>query len=124
MTSPFSDGPVLPMDAPPMPVSPHGEATRLRSERTLWERRALVASDAEDELKRAVAQLAGTVSSNYFGDCLEGRQFSAALTRAVAGLTSELTEHAMVAGRLSVRCHHAAAAIESTDRDGAADIEI
>lgn len=106
-----------------MPVSPHGESTRLSSDRALWERRALVASDARDELKRAVAQLATTVSSNYFGDCIEGRQFSTALTRAVAGLTSELSAHASVAERLSAQCRHAATAIEGADREGAADIE-
>lgn len=123
MTSPFADGTVLPMDAPPMPVSPHGDVTKLRSDRVHWQRRAAVAEDAGMELAEAVTMVRGSFRSNYFGDCIEGRQFHVALTRALTDLAAELTHQSDTALLISKQCVHAADAIGEADDRGAQSIE-
>lgn len=122
MSTPFSDGIVQPMDAPPMPVSPHGEATRLRSERALWERRAAVAADAMTELDSAVSLIGSVGWVNYFGDCVEGQRFHKALQTAIAALREQLSNDADSASQLGRMCVLAGEAIDASDRKGAADI--
>ncbi|PKZ62933.1 hypothetical protein CYJ73_24535 [Gordonia terrae] len=120
MTSPFSDGTVLPMDAPPMPVSPHGELERLRSERVQWERRAAVAADAVTELDKALETLNSAVKGNYFGDCVEGHGVYEGLRRAISSLSDEVSSRSDRADRLASQCRLAASEIESADAQGAA----
>lgn len=123
MTSPFSDGPVLPMDAPPMPVSPHGEATGLRSERVLWERRAAVAADAVAELDTAYTNMRKVVRVNYFGDCVEGDGVYEGLRRAITSLMQEISSSSERTNNLASQCRLAASEIESADTRGAAQFD-
>lgn len=119
MTTPFSDGTVVPMDAPPMPVSPHGGLTRLRSERVHWERRAAVAADATAELDAAFQNLKGVVRVNYFGECVEGDRFYESLRRAISSLAHEISSGSDRANHLASLCRLAASKIESADAEGA-----
>lgn len=105
-----------------MPVSPHGEATRLRSERALWERRAAVAADAMTELDSAVSLIGSVGWVNYFGDCVEGQRFHKALQTAIAALREQLSNDADSASQLGRMCVLAGEAIDASDRKGAADI--
>lgn len=120
VTSPFSDGTVPTFDAPPMPVSPHGELTRLRSERAQWERRAAVAADAVAELDTALLTLNRAVKGNYFGDCVEGLGVYEGLRRAISSLSDEISSRSDRANRLASQCRLAASEIESADTEGAA----
>ena len=120
VTSPFSDGTVPTIDAPPMPVSPHGELTRLRSERAQWERRAAVAADAVAELDTALLTLNRAVKGNYFGDCVEGLGVYEGLRRAISSLSDEISSRSDRANRLASQCRLAASEIESADTEGAA----
>lgn len=105
-----------------MPVSPHGEATSLHSERALWERRAAVAADAMTELDSAVSLIGSVGWVNYFGDCMEGELFHEALQRAVASLREQLSDNADLASQLGRLCVLAGEAIDASDRNSAADI--
>lgn len=105
-----------------MPISPHGEATTLRSERALWDRRAAVAADAMTELDSAVSLIGSVNWVNYFGDCVEGQQFHKALLTAVASLREQLSDNADAASHLGRMCVLAGEAIDASDRRGAADI--
>lgn len=122
MSTPFADD-SLPLRATPvMPVSPHGRATVLRSERADWERRAAVAEQVTSDLTSALEALNSIVRSNYFGDCREGESVFEGLTRATAQLSSELTRGVHRASALGERCRAAAATIEEVDMEGAAEI--
>ncbi|WP_205635027.1 hypothetical protein [Gordonia terrae] len=106
-----------------MPVSPHGEATRLRSDRALWERRAAVAADAVAELDTAYTNLRKVVRVNYFGDCVEGDGVYEGLRRAVSSLTQEILSNSERANDLASLCKSAASDIELADTRGAAQFD-
>lgn len=122
MSTPFADDSLLPQAVPEMPVSPHGRATILRSEREDWERRAAVAEQVTNELTIALEGLNSILRSNYFGDCREGEGVFDGLTRATALLSSDLTRGVHRAWALGEQCRVAATSIEQADMDGAADI--
>ncbi|MCR5976576.1 hypothetical protein GDN83_02190 [Gordonia jinghuaiqii] len=123
MTTPFSDDSLLPKAAPPMPVSPHGEATVLRSEHALWQRRAGVAAEVAAELARATRLLEGSARNNRFGDCIEGQQFTSSLRGALSSLSEQWRTLAINTDVLSDQCLVASSEIEHADSQGAADIE-
>lgn len=106
-----------------MPVSPHGDITRLRSDRVQWQRRAVAAEDASIELAEAVKMVRGSFRSNYFGDCVEGQQFQSALARALTALGADLTDQSDTALLISKQCLRAADAIDEADANGAQSIE-
>ncbi|ASR03324.1 hypothetical protein GCWB2_12635 [Gordonia rubripertincta] len=94
MTTPFSDDSLLPKAAPAMPVSPHGNDYVLRSERAQWERRAAVAAEVAETLDTVFSDLKPVGKSNHLGDCVEGRDVTAGLRRALASLSADIAAHA------------------------------
>ncbi|GAB84038.1 hypothetical protein GORBP_028_00420 [Gordonia rubripertincta NBRC 101908] len=123
MTTPFSDDSLLPSAAPAMPASPHGDEYQLRSERALWERRAAVAVDVAAALDTAFSDLKPVGKSNHLGDCVEGRDVTAGLRRAVISLSADIAAYANQATDLARQCRTAATEFESTDLAGAEGID-
>nr|WP_223205355.1 hypothetical protein [Gordonia jinghuaiqii] len=106
-----------------MPVSPHGEATVLRSERVQWQRRENVAAESAAELDSALRDFRRAVKANYLGDCVEGIGLHDQLRSALSSLTLEISNLADEASNISAQCRKAGARFEKADADGAANID-
>lgn len=98
-----------------MPVSPHGDEYLLHSERALWEKRAEVAADVAATLDAVFFDLKPVGKSNLLGECIEGRDVTAGLRRAITALSVDIAAHANHATDLAQQCRNAATEFEVTD---------
>ncbi|GAB98517.1 hypothetical protein GONAM_02_00390 [Gordonia namibiensis NBRC 108229] len=102
-----------------MPSSPDGADYQLRSERALWEKRADVAAEVAATLDGAFFDLKSVGKSNHLGDCVEGRDVTAGLRRAITALSTDIAAQANRASDLAHQCRGAATDFEATDVAGA-----
>lgn len=88
-----------------------------------WEARARVAEEAAAKLQEAINALSYAVRSNYFGDCVEGREMYARARSAIDQWRESLRSHRDESNALAAQCRTAASELDLADVDGALGIE-
>ena len=88
-----------------------------------WEARARAAEESAVKLQEAIKALSYAVRSNYFGDCVEGREMYARARSAIDQWRESLRSHRDELNALAAQCRTAASELDSADVDGALGIE-